>query len=97
MCCYGASSNTIDMYRERCQKNKLCDQIQELFSNGVITKDLKEWTDVVRWVGNDAAHPTAGVVNKEDAEDSLKLSEQILHMIYVAPAIAKERRIKIGR
>ena len=38
-------------------KQKLVDQINELKANGTITKDLKEWADVVRWVGNDAAHP----------------------------------------
>lgn len=78
-------------------KDKLGDQINELSSNGVITKDLKEWADVVRWVGNDAAHPTAVEVNNEDAEDILKLAEQFLYVIYVAPAIAKERRSKIGK
>jgi hypothetical protein len=71
--------------------------LQELASNGVITKDLKEWADVVRWVGNDAAHPSKDEVNKEDAEDILKLAEQFLHVIYVAPAIAKERRAKRGK
>lgn len=78
-------------------KEKLVDQLQELASNGVITKDLKEWADVVRWVGNDAAHPSKDEVNKEDAEDILKLAEQFLHVIYVAPAIAKERRAKRGK
>lgn len=78
-------------------KDRLCDQIQELFDNRVITKDLKEWADVVRWVGNDAAHAAAGKVDKEDAEDILELAEQFLQVIYVAPAIAKEKRSKIGK
>lgn len=78
-------------------KTKLCEQIQELFDNQVITKDLKEWADVVRWVGNDAAHPNACKVKKEDAEDILELAEQFLQVIYVAPAIAKKRKSKIGR
>jgi hypothetical protein len=73
-------------------KDKLSDQLQELSTNGVITKELKEWADVVRWVGNDSAHPSAEKVTKEDADDILKLAEQFLHILYVTPAIAKERR-----
>jgi len=74
-------------------KNKrLSEQIEELRNKGLITNDLKEWADVVRWVGNDAAHPDSLNVTKEDADDILKLAEQFMNVIYVAPAIAKERR-----
>jgi len=75
-------------------KNKLVDQLQELADNGIITKDLKKWADVVRWVGNDAAHPGNEEVFQEDAKDILNLAEQFLHVVYVAPAIAKERKSK---
>ena len=50
----------------------------------------------MRWIGNDAAHPAAEVT-KDDAEDILKLAEQFLHVIYVAPAIAKELADKKGK
>jgi len=73
---------------------RLIDQINDLASKGIITKDLKEWADVVRWVGNDAAHPTAEEVTQNDADDVLKLAEQFLHVLYVAPAIAKEQKAK---
>jgi hypothetical protein len=76
------------------KKKNLVDQVDELKNNGVITNDLKEWADVVRWVGNDAAHPNKDIVEKDDAKDILELAEQFLHVIYVAPAIAKERRTK---
>jgi len=79
------------------KSEKLVKQIEELADKGVITNDLKEWADVVRWVGNDAAHPKKDKVTKEDAEDILKLAEQFMHVIYVAPAIAKERRRKRGK
>jgi len=78
-------------------KDKLSEQLQELASNGVITKELKEWADVVRWVGNDAAHPNAEKVTKEDADDILKLAEQFLHVLYVTSAIARERRTIRGK
>lgn len=73
-------------------KRNLIEQINELKENGTITNDLKEWADVVRWVGNDAAHPNKDQVEQDDSKDILDLAEQFLHIIYVAPAIAKERR-----
>lgn len=76
------------------KKDRLADQIAELASQGKITVDLKEWADAVRWVGNDAAHPGGNPVSKEDAEEVLKLAEQFLHVLYVAPAIAKQLRTR---
>jgi Domain of unknown function (DUF4145) len=78
-------------------KNKLVDQIGELINNGIITKEIEEWAQVVRWVGNDAAHPNVNEVTKEDAEDCLKLAEQFLHIIFVTPAIAKARKTARGK
>lgn len=73
-------------------KRELVEQIKELQTNGTITKDLAEWANVVRWVGNDAAHPNKDDVEKEDAEDILSLAEQFLQVLYVAPAIAQSRK-----
>jgi len=78
-------------------KSRLVDQIEELKNKGLITVDLKEWADVVRWVGNDAAHPGNDNVTSNDAEDILKLAEQFLHVLYVAPALAKAIRKKRGK
>jgi len=75
-------------------KGRLVDQLEELADKGIITKDLKEWADIVRWVGNDAAHPGSEEVKKEDAEDILKLAEWFVDVVYVAPAIAKHRKTK---
>lgn len=78
-------------------KHKLGEQVAELADQGKITADLKEWADVVRWVGNDAAHPGGEPVTSEDAEDVLRLAEQFLHVLYVAPAMAKRLRLKKGK
>jgi hypothetical protein len=72
-------------------------QIQELTQAGIITKDIEEWATVVRWVGNDAAHPGKDPVTKEDAENCLRLAEQFLHVIFVTPAIAKAQRTARGK
>lgn len=74
------------------KKKDLVDQIKELQANGTITKDLQKWADVVRWIGNDAAHPNKDTVEKDDADDILDLAEQFLQVLYVAPAIAQTRK-----
>jgi len=72
--------------------DRLVNQIEELFKKGIITMEMKDWATVVRWVGNDAAHPSNPEVTREDAEDILNLAEQLFHILYVAPAIAEEMR-----
>lgn len=78
------------------ENDKLEKQIDWLFAQGVITKDLKEWAHEVRLVGNDAAHPKKPEkdtpITKEDAEEIMQLLDQFTQTLYVAPAIAEERR-----
>jgi hypothetical protein len=104
---------SIDCYRacavmaRRCIQNAclkkgaaakdLVGQISELAQKGIITKDIEEWATVVRWVGNDAAHPGKDDVKEEDAKDCLELAEQFLHVIFVTPAVAKARRAARGK
>lgn len=80
-----------------CTTGNLVNQIEQLAANGVITADVKEWATVVRWVGNDAAHPNTNSVEKEDAQDIIDLAQQLLQIVYVAPAIAQNRRTARGR
>lgn len=84
-------------HEKGCKKSNLVEQIAELTQSGHITKDIEEWATVVRWVGNDAAHPNGQDVTKEDADDTLKLAEQFLHVLFVTPAIAKARRTERGK
>jgi hypothetical protein len=80
-----------------CKKDNLVGQIAELTQAGHITKDIEEWATVVRWIGNDAAHPGGQAVSKDDAEDTLKLAEQFLHVLFVTPALAKARKTQRGK
>jgi ferredoxin len=80
-----------------CKQTNLVSQIAELTLAGHITKDIEEWATVVRWIGNDAAHPGGQSVSEEDAEDALKLAEQFLHVLFVTPALAKARRTQRGK
>jgi len=73
------------------EAKRLVDQINDLFKMGIITKDIKEIAHTVRWIGNDGAHLNPNKVTREDAEDVLNITEQIFNIIYIAPAMAKER------
>lgn len=73
---------------------KLRKQIEELFDNNIITQDIKDWADEVRYIGNDAAHPNKEEVNEEDSEDILELLESLCDVLYVAPARAAKRKQK---
>lgn len=72
-------------------KKRLVDQIVELTNQGHITKDIEEWATVVRFVGNDGAHPSKDLVSEDEAVDCLKLAEQFLHVLFVTPSLAKQR------
>lgn len=79
---------------KKTKEDSLQKQIDSLFKDGIITKDLKIWAHEVRYVGNDAAHPSSEKqpVSREDAEDILNLLEQFTDVLYIAPFIAEERR-----
>ena len=78
------------------ENEKLEKQIDWLLAQNIITKDLQEWAHEVRLVGNDAAHPKKPSedtkILESDAEDILQLLEQFSQVLYVAPALAAERR-----
>ena len=75
-------------------KADLVDQINNLFDKRIITKDVRDWATDVRWIGNDAAHVNKEPVEADDAEDSLKLAESFLEILYVIPKISEESRKK---
>ncbi len=76
---------------------KLQDQIDWLLNQQIITKELKNWAHEVRLTGNDSAHPPKDIskdepVSREDADDILILLEKLIDVLYIAPALAEERR-----
>jgi len=75
------------------KKDKLADQIDELFVKNIITDEIKKWAHEIRYVGNDAAHPNDEIVSREDAEEILDLLDSMCEILYVAPAKAEKRRM----
>lgn len=78
------------------KKGTLQHQIDWLFGQGIITKNLKDWAHEVRLVGNDAAHPRKPgqdkPISQDDAKAILELLKQFTNVLYVAPAIAEETK-----
>ncbi len=65
-------------------------KIADLGNRGVITKEMENWATLVRYVGNDAVHPENDEVTREDAENLIHFTEQLLQILFVAPQIARE-------
>lgn len=82
-------------------------QIKWLDDNRKITAAQREWADVARWVGNQGAHNTepnvaAGLpvitgVAEDDARATVELVEHLFETIYVAPQIARDQLLKLGK
>ena len=83
------------------KKDKLLNQIDELFGNQIITKDIRNWAHEIRLTGNIGAHPDEdglNDVNHEDADELIKFMEEYLNYVYIMPAmVAKKRAKKIAK
>lgn len=73
-------------------------KLEDLKARGTIDPRLHEWAnDVLRDLGNDAAHDVGTVVSREDARDALEFTRAIIEYLFVfADAFKrfKERRVK---
>jgi hypothetical protein len=79
------------------KNTKLDEQINELAKKGEITEHIKNWAHSIRWVGNDAVHPESPEVTESDAKDILNLTEQIMTILYIMPAISNEKNRTHGK
>jgi len=82
------------------KKKKLWEQIDRLFTEGLVTKDLKESAHEIRHFGNFGAHPTDDELDqttKEDADAIEQLTFELIGAIYITPFKTKqmqEKRLK---
>lgn len=76
------------LIKKGAKKRELRAQVEELLEQSIITHDIAAWATAVRWIGNDAAHPQKTAVSKQDASDCLQLAEELVHILFVTPAIA---------
>jgi len=102
----GANKGAIAMCRRALQssalekgasKDKLIDQIDELWEKGIITKDIREWAHEIRLSGNIGAHPNEdGLMNvtAEDAKGMIEFLERYFEYVYVMPYKVYAQRLK---
>jgi hypothetical protein len=49
---------------------------------GLISEELSQWGDELRFIGNIGAHPTDDVVTELDSKEALEFLEAIVETIY---------------
>lgn len=79
------------------KNKKLYEQIDALFTNGLITKDLKETAHEIRHFGNFGAHPSDDILDnttREDAEMIDRLTFDFVQAIYIIPYQTAQLRAK---
>lgn len=79
------------------KKERLVDQIDELYDQQIITKDIKDWAHEIRLTGNIGAHPDKdGLENvtKEDAKELIDFMEEYLNYVYIMPSKVESKRAK---
>ncbi len=62
-------------------------EIDDLASKGVLPPIMKDWSDHVRELGNDSAHPdpAQGPTNPQDARDIVRFLDFLLEYLYTLP------------
>lgn len=94
MCRRALQSSVIE---KGAKKNRLVDQIDELYDSQIITKDIRDWAHEIRLTGNIGAHPDEdGLqdVTPEDADELIKFMEEYLNYVYIMPAKVIEKRAR---
>ena len=79
------------------KKDKLWEQIDELYNQQIITKSIKDWAHEIRLTGNIGAHPDKdGLedVTKEDAKELIDFMEEYLNYVYIMPSKLEAKRAK---
>lgn len=91
----------IDKIKDETIRNKkLWEQIDALFTEGFITKQLKESAHEIRHFGNFGAHPTDDNLDKTTSDDAKiidRLTHDLLRAIYITPFETEELKSKRTR
>lgn len=71
----------------KAQGNNLKKEIDDLANKGILPPIMKDWSDQVRELGNDTAHPdpNQGPTNPQDAKDVVQFLDSLLQYLYTLP------------
>jgi hypothetical protein len=85
--------------RERgAQGANLKQEIEDLARKGLLPPLMKEWSDTLRELGNDSAHPTPAqaATSSRDAQDIVRYLDFLLEYLYQLPRQIAEYRAREG-
>lgn len=77
------------------KQRTLFQQLKQMADEGTLVRDLSEWADHIRTLGNAGAHPNElDAVSMEEAEELSRLIVALIEYLYVMPArvVAARRR-----
>jgi hypothetical protein len=78
--------------------NTLKQEINDLAAKGALPPVMKEWSDYVRELGNESAHPkpSQSPTSPQDARDVVRFLDFLLEYLYTLPHQIKEYRGRSG-
>jgi len=81
------SALQVDLRGQKAKGATLKKEIEDLASKGILPPIMKEWSDEVRELGNESAHPAPGqpAANPEDARDIIEFLDYLLEYLYTLP------------
>lgn len=60
----------------------LFDGLRQMRDNGVISEEMWQWGDALRFIGNIGAHPTDDDVSAQDGKEAIEFLDAIIEIIY---------------
>lgn len=72
-------------------KGTLAQRIKKLVEDNILTKELGEWSDSIRLIGNDAAH--ADEVTQDDLVMARAFTDAVLRYIFTLPEQVRLRKV----
>jgi hypothetical protein len=79
--------------------HNLKQEIDDLASKGILPPNMKDWSDHVRELGNDSAHPNPGQdpTKPQDAHDIVSFLDFLLEYLYALPHQIQQYRERQGK
>jgi Domain of unknown function (DUF4145) len=76
------------------QGNSLKSEIDDLASKGLLPPSMKDWSHVLREIGNESAHPRPGdaATSSEDALDIVRFLDFLLQYLFTIPKEIEDYR-----
>lgn len=67
--------------------NNLKSEIEDLANRGILPPVMKEWSDELRLIGNESAHPVpnSSAANPDDIKDAVEFLDYLLQYLYDLP------------